>query len=105
MEIRFVTGAKPASMATLGGSTPPTDASMTVFTRTPVAPTVTEKSLVSLGTGSPMAQSVVIQAGPAVLVDVADDEVLPLELDGDDELPQAARPRTSAKEVRTGTAS
>jgi hypothetical protein len=52
-----------------------------------------------------MAQSVVNQAGPAVLVDVADDDVLALELDGDDELPQAARPRTRTGTRRTGTAS
>jgi hypothetical protein len=40
-----------------------------------------------------------------VLVDVADDDVLALELDDDEELLQAARPRTRTGARRTGTAS
>ena len=72
---------------------------MIVFTRMPVAPAVSDSSLVSLGTGSPTAQSVVIHLAATVLV--GDGEVEALELAGDEELPQAARLRAKT----TGTAS
>jgi hypothetical protein len=90
-------------MATLGGSTPPMEASITVLTRTPVAPTVSEKSLVSLGTGSPIAQSVVIHLAAAVLVGDGDEDVGALELAGDEEPPQAVSTRPNEAR-RTGTA-
>ena len=74
---------------------------MIVFTRMPVAPAVSDSSLVSLGTGSPTAQSVVNHLAATVLVGDGDDEVGALELAGDEELPQAARLRAKT----TGTAS
>ena len=73
------------------------------MTRTPVAPTVSGKSVFSLGTGSPIAQSVLIHAAAVVLVGEGDEELGALELAGDEELPQAVSTRPNEAR-RTGTA-